>query len=205
MDTNETVEEVLEEEAKEAGGAEEAIDDAACEVQEEKKDEGPVFEGDPLFEIDVHVTAADLFDFNLRHTYTSPMGLFSELLGILMVAVYFLKDASVLYLFFGIVVIIYLPVNLYMSAHQQSMMEAFRKPLHYAFYEGGMEVSQDENRTSMPWDQMVKAISTANCIVLYTGKRAASLFPRRDLGENTAWLIRVISAHMDPKKVKIKE
>ena len=158
-----------------------------------------------LFETDVNITAADLYDFNLRHTYSSPMGLFSELIGILLVTLYFVKDASILYLIFGIIVIVYLPVSLYLSSKQQAMLPAFQKPLHYAFYEEGMEVSQEDQCQSIPWENCIRALSTQKSIVIYTGKTAASLFPRRDLGENAPWLIRVISTHMDSKKVKIKE
>ena len=35
----------------------------------------------PLFEVDVHMDTAALYDYMLRHTYTSPFGLVATALG----------------------------------------------------------------------------------------------------------------------------
>lgn len=161
--------------------------------------------GEPIYETDVTVRASDLFDYSLRHTYTSFSGLFSTIIGILMIYVFFAKGASPLYIIFGIIVVGYIPVNLFLMSRQQAMQESFRNPLHYAFYENGMEVSQGEIREMQEWDHIYKAISTSDSIIIYTGKNRASIFPRRDLKPDATALIQVICTHVDPKKVKIKQ
>ena len=173
------------------------------ELSEEYTYETP--EGDPLYEIEVQIKASDLFDYSLRHSYTSLGGLLSTIVGILMIYAYFAKNASPLYLIFGIIVVFYIPINLFLMSRQQAMQETFQKPLHYAFYENGMEVSQDDIREMIGWDYIVKAVATSKSIIVYTGKNRASIFPRRDLQPDATALIRVLSTHVDPKKMKIKQ
>lgn len=173
------------------------------ELSEEYTYETP--EGDPLYEIDVQIKASDLFDYSLRHSYTSLGGLLSTIVGILMIYAYFAKNASPLYLIFGIIVVFYIPINLFLMSRQQAMQEAFQKPLHYAFYENGMEVSQDDIREMIGWNYIVKAVATSKSIIVYTGKNRASIFPRRDLQPDATALIRVLSTYVDPKKMKIKQ
>ena len=173
------------------------------ELSEEYTYESP--KGDPLYEIDVQIKASDLYDYSLRHSYTSLGGLLSTIVGVLMIYAYFAKNASPLYLIFGIIVVFYIPINLFLMSRQQAMQETFQKPLHYAFYENGMEVSQDDLKEMIGWDYIVKAVATSKSIIVYTGKNRASIFPRRDLQPDATALIRVLSTHVDPKKMKIKQ
>ncbi len=173
------------------------------ELSEEYTYESP--KGDPLYEIDVQIKASDLYDYSLRHSYTSLGGLLSTIVGVLMIYAYFAKNASPLYLIFGLIVVFYIPINLFLMSRQQAMQETFQKPLHYAFYENGMEVSQDDLKEMIGWDYIVKAVATSKSIIVYTGKNRASIFPRRDLQPDATALIRVLSTHVDPKKMKIKQ
>ena len=173
------------------------------ELSEEYTYESP--KGDPLYEIDVQIKASDLYDYSLRHSYTSLGGLLSTIVGVLMIYAYFAKNASPLYLIFGLIVVFYIPINLFLMSRQQAMQETFQKPLHYAFYENGMEVSQDDLKEMIGWDYIVKAVETSKSIIVYTGKNRASIFPRRDLQPDATALIRVLSTHVDPKKMKIKQ
>lgn len=173
------------------------------ELSEEYTYESP--KGDPLYEIDVQIKASDLYDYSLRHSYTSLGGLLSTIVGVLMIYAYFAKNASALYLIFGLIVVFYIPINLFLMSRQQAMQETFQKPLHYAFYENGMEVSQDDLKEMIGWDYIVKAVATSKSIIVYTGKNRASIFPRRDLQPDATALLRVLSTHVDPKKMKIKQ
>lgn len=173
------------------------------ELSEEYTYESP--KGDPLYEIDVQIKASDLYDYSLRHSYTSLGGLLSTIVGVLMIYAYFAKNASPLYLIFGLIVVFYIPINLFLMSRQQAMQETFQKPLHYAFYENGMEVSQDDLKEMIGWYYIVKAVATSKSIIVYTGKNRASIFPRRDLQPDATALIRVLSTHVDPKKMKIKQ
>ncbi len=51
---------------------------------------------------------------------------------------------------------------------------------------------------------LYKATATGRSVVVYTTKVSAAIFPNRDLGEQRAEVIAMISTHMDPKKVRIR-
>lgn len=158
-----------------------------------------------LFETDVNMNAKVLYDYMLRHTYYSMMGLVATIIGVLFIFM-FVKGYGVIYLCAGIFVIGYLPWNNYLSAKRQSLTnEAFKKPLHYTFTKDGIYVSQNETVQMQKWEDMYQAVSTPRSIIVYTSKVNASIFPKADLGDKTAVLIEVISKHMEPKKVKIRQ
>lgn len=155
-------------------------------------------------EFDVKVTAGVLYDYLLYHTYTSLSGMLGTLVGVFLIMA-FLSTKYVIYLIAGVVLIAYLPGALFLRAMQQVQnTPAFKKPLHYKMTDEGISVSQGENEENQSWDSCVKAVSTGRSIILYTSRTAASIFPKRDLGDKREALIQMISTHMPPKKVKIR-
>ena len=155
-------------------------------------------------EFDVKVTAGVLYDYLLYHTYTSFSGMIATLIGTILIMVFF-STMYVIYLIAGVVLIAYLPGALFLRAMRQVQnTPAFKKPLHYKMTDEGITVSQDENEENQSWDSCVKAVSTGTSIILYTSRTAASIFPKKDLGDQKEALIHMISTHMPPKKVKIR-
>lgn len=162
-------------------------------------------DSEALLEFDVHINAGVLYDYMLKHTYSGLQGILATVIGVLLIML-FLSGSGILYLIFGIVVIVYIPISLFMSANRQAMaVEAFKKPLHYRMLEEGIEVSQGDIVELQKWEGMVKAISTGKSIIVYTSKIKAAIFPRTDLGGQAMEVIEIISTHMDPQKVKIKQ
>lgn len=158
-----------------------------------------------LLEFDVHMNAGVLYDYLLKHTYSGLQGIMATVIGALLIML-FLSGKGILYLIFGIVVIVYIPISLFLSANRQAIsVEAFKKPLHYRMLEEGIEVSQDDIVELQKWEDMVKAVSTGKSIIVYTSKLKAAIFPRVDLGNHAVDSIEIICKHMDPKKVKIKQ
>ena len=146
-------------------------------------------------EFDVKVTAGVLYDYLLFHTYTSFSGMLGTLVGVFLI-----------YLIAGVVLIAYLPGALFLRAMQQVQnTPAFKHPLHYRMTDEGVIVSQGENEEQQSWDSCVKAVSTGRSIILYTSRSTASIFPKRDLGDRKDALIQMISTHMPPKKVRIRD
>ena len=155
-------------------------------------------------EFDVQMTSADLYDYMLHHTFTSPSGLIGAVAGALMIVAGF-AGSGALCTIAGIVILLYLPVALFMRSKQQFLSNpAFRQPLHYRMDEEGITVSQGEHEECCKWEDMQKAISTMRSIVLYTSAVNATILPKKAMGEKTTAGIGVISTHMPPKKVKIR-
>ncbi len=155
-------------------------------------------------EFDVKITPAALYDYMLFHTYTSPSGLIGAVAGALLVTAFFM-GGSVLCLIAGGIILLYLPWTLFIKSRQQYLANpAFKTPLHYKMTEEGIEVSQNGETQSQKWEDMFKAVSTPRSLIVYTSRVNASIFPKKDLQQDTAAVIQMISTHMPPKKVKIR-
>lgn len=155
-------------------------------------------------EFDVKIDAGILYDYMLQHTYSSVSGLLGTGVGALMIVAFSMQH-SVIFLIAGIVILGYLPWTLFLRSRQQALMTpAFKKPLHYKLDEEGITVSQEDSEEKQGWEQMYKAVSTNKSIIVYTSRVNASIFPKRDMGDDKAKVIEIISTHMPPDKVKIK-
>lgn len=155
-------------------------------------------------DFDVNINSNVLYDYMLRHSYNTAQGLLGTAVGALLIVAFTLNPSVVLYLIFGIVIILYIPVNLFLKAKTQALNPVFKKPLHYHLSEEGVTVSQNETEQMQKWEDLYKAVSTRTSIILYTSRVNACIFPRNDLQEQTNKVIEMISTHMDPKKVKIR-
>ncbi len=156
-------------------------------------------------EFDVKITATDLYDYMLSHTYSGFSGLFGSIVGALFIMMYF-SVGYFLYLIAGAVILLYIPCSLFLRAHKQvALNEAFKKPLHYVLTDEGVTVSQGENEMFQEWDVVYKAKSTNRSLLIYTSKVNAWIFPKRELGKDKEAVIQLISAHVAPDKVKIKQ
>lgn len=156
-------------------------------------------------EFDVKITAADLYDYMLSHTYSGFSGLFGSIVGALFIIMYF-SVGYFLYLIAGAVILLYIPCSLFLRAHKQvALNEVFKKPLHYVLTDEGVTVSQGEDEMFQEWDVVYKAKSTNRSLLIYTSKVNAWIFPKRDLGKDKEAVIQLISAHVAPNKVKIKQ
>lgn len=155
-------------------------------------------------EFDVNMTTGKMYDYMLRHTFTSFAGIVGELLGLVLVAGFFVTGQW-LYLLCGVICLFYQPVALYLGAKRQvSGNEAFRQPLHYVLDDNGITVKSKDATDSMTWDKMYKAVSTTRSVIVYTTRINACIFPKEDMGAVKDDVIKIISTHMDPKQVNIR-
>lgn len=158
-----------------------------------------------MVEVTVKITAGDLYDYLLKHNYNSPAGILGSAVGALMVLVA-LANQQWLYLVLGAVLLLYLPWTLFVKSRRQILSNpTFAEELQYTLDEAGLTVSQGEESASIAWADMHKAVSTNKSIILYTSPVNATIFPKRDLGDKKMAVIEMISTHMPPAKVKIRQ
>lgn len=156
-------------------------------------------------EFDIKITAADLYDYMLAHTYSGFSGLFGSIVGALFI-VYAVSEGVWYYLAAGIVILLYIPCSLFMRAKKQAATnDFFKQPIHYTLTDEGVTVTQGEYEMTQPWAIVVKAASTNRSLLLYTSKVNAWIFPKRDLAEKREDVIQMISTHVAPDRVKIKQ
>lgn len=155
-------------------------------------------------EFDVKMTTSKMYDYMLKHNMTSFSGILGEFIGLLLIVAFFLYG-NVMYLLCGVVIVLYMPVALFIkSSNQVKLNPVFKEKLHYILDETGVTVRSGENEDSLPWSEMYKATSTTSSIILYTNKVNACVFPKSDLGGQKDEVIKMISTHMDPRKVNIR-
>lgn len=157
-----------------------------------------------VIELDVKIGPKELYDYMLRHTYNSASGIIGSSFGALLVVMSFMTNQP-LYLVFGLIMLLYLPWTLFLKSRQQVLNNpSFQKPLHYVLDEQGLTISQGEDRVQYSWSEMQKAVSTGRSIILYTSKINATIFPKSQMEDQKAAVIEMISTHMPPDKVKIR-
>lgn len=157
-----------------------------------------------MVELEVKIEAKDLYDYMLLHTYSSASGVMGSAAGAILVLLAIATERWV-FVLFGALLLVYLPVSLYGKSRRQILHNpSFQQPLHYLLDEEGLTISQGEERVEYPWENLYKAVSTGRSIILYTSPVNATLFPKRQMEEKTGDVIRMISTHMPPKKVKIR-
>ena len=158
-----------------------------------------------MVELTVKINAGDLYDYMLMHTYNSAAGLLGSAVGAFLV-VFALVQQQWLYLVLGLIMLFYLPWTLFIKSRRQILNNpTFQEPLQYILDEEGLTVTQGELQEKMAWGDMHKAASSNRSIILYTSPVNATIFPKRDLGDKRFAVIEMISTHMDPKKVKIRQ
>lgn len=158
-----------------------------------------------MVEVEVKLRAADLYDYNLRHSYTNLAGILATIVGFVGVG-YGIYSKYYLLAIVGAVLIVYTPLILILKVNQAFVITpALKDPFKYVLDENGLTVWQGEKNHTYPWGEMVKAVSTGRSIILYTTKYNATIIPRDQAGEKLPLVIQEISKYIDPKKNRIKQ
>jgi len=153
----------------------------------------------------VKITAGDIFDYLLYHYYTSAAGLIGSCVGALLVVSAFMTNTWI-YLVVGLIILLYLPwVSFLKSRTQAKTNPAFKEEMTYIFDDEGLKVVVGDESAGCKWDDMNKVVSTTKSIIVYTSPINATIVPKRFLTDKKQDLIAIISTHLPPKKVKIKE
>ena len=145
-----------------------------------------------------------MYDYMLMHSYNSPAGILGSAFGAVLI-LFAIMTQQWIFIILGVVMLLYLPWTLFIKNRRQILSNpSFQEPLEYTLDEEGLTVSQGEAQEKMAWEDMYKAVSTGRSIILYTSRVNATLFPKRQLGDQKMAVIEMISTHMSPKKVKIR-
>ncbi len=157
-----------------------------------------------MINLTVKIEAGDLYDYMLMHSYNSPAGLLGSTFGAVLI-IFAFATTQWIFAVLGVVMLLYLPWTLFIKSRRQILTNpSFQEPLRYTLDEEGLTVSQGEAQERMDWENMHKAVSTGRSIILYTSPVNATIFPKRQLGEERTAVVEMISTHMPPKKVKIR-
>lgn len=155
-------------------------------------------------EFDVNLTERDMYRFSMYHNYTGFQGIFSILIAILafVAAVLTRGEVSttytVLYVVFGIVFLVYVPLSLRLAVKRQfRLSKQLQSTLHYMIDEAGVTVTQNGESATLPWEQVYKITATRHNVLIYSTRVNAYIIPREMLGDRYEDLKELSRQHLE--------
>lgn len=159
---------------------------------------------DRQIEFDVKMRTRDIYKFLLCHTYSGFGGWFGVILSVIAIVLLVTDfnsydDAGKMVLIMiALAFTVVNPIMLLSKAKQQVLTNAvYKKPLHYAFTEDGIKVSQEEQEETMSWDRLQKTRQFSGVFIVYTSRVHAFIFPLDQLGELADAVTNCVAAHLD--------
>lgn len=159
---------------------------------------------DKQIEFDIKMRTKDIYKFLLYHTYSGFGGWFGVILSVIALVLLITDfnsydDAGKMVLIvIALAFTVVNPIMLLSKAKQQVLTNAvYKKPLHYTFTEEGIQVSQEEQAETMPWDRLQKAKQFGGVLIVYTSKVHAFIFPLDQVGELSDAVTGCIDSHLN--------
>lgn len=162
-------------------------------------------------EFDIKLEVKDMYRFNMYHSYTGFQGILSIIVAVIAFVFAFKTYGNVtieytlLYVIFGIVFLLYMPMSIYTGAKRQILMsEVMKNALHYKVDDSGIVTSQGEQSAQLNWNQIYKIIETKSNILVYSSRKNAYIIPKEQLGTSRNDLAEIFKKNMEPFRLKIK-
>jgi len=160
---------------------------------------------------EVKMTTKIMNDFMLYHNYTQLSGIVGAMLGVvgLWIGIKNISGGNSQTAIAGFAIaflfLLWTPMNTKrMAKRQVENTPMFQKPLEYELHEEGVTIRQEDAQALNKWEDIAKAVSTNNSIILYITRVRAIIFPKSSMGDKYEDVIKMISTHMPPAKVKIR-
>lgn len=163
-------------------------------------------------EFDVKLEVKDMYRFSMYHTYTGFQGILSIVIGLFafiyagMTAGKVSLTYTLIYILFGVVFLIYMPVSVYMNSKRQILMsDVLKNTLHYALDEDGITTAQGEQTAQLPWKQIYKIVETKSNILVYSSRRNAYVIPQSAVIDKHDDMITLMQSKMEKFRIKVKK
>lgn len=163
-------------------------------------------------EFDIKITDKDMYRFNMYHAYTGFQGIFATVIGIAVLVVAALTFGkveitySILYLAFGIIFLVYVPVSLKMRSKRQLLVSpVLRETIHYSVDETGFHVSVGEETAELPWNMIYKIVSTKSNVLVYSSRVNAYVIPRVQLGVHYDAVSELAAGKLEACRLRMKK
>ena len=162
-------------------------------------------------EFDIKITDKDMYRFNMHHAYTEFQGIFATVIGIAVLAVACATlgkvdtTYTVLYFFFGVIFLVYTPLNLRMRSKRQILLSpVLKETLHYNMDEKGVHVSVGEQNADLEWNMIYKMVSTKTNLLIYSSRVNAYVIPLEQLGEKYEAVKELAQQKLEKYRLRMK-
>lgn len=159
------------------------------------------------FEVDIK--ASDLYEFMMYSNYVSIRGAVSVIFSIVCVigTIIYWKEITVvqrvIMLFMASLFTVVAPLE-YMVRAKKQASKNFSKTYIYTFNDSGITIACGEEKSSLPWNQVMKVISTKNLVVIYFTQIRAFILPKRIIGERFNELKKIMEENTSCYKFSMK-
>ena len=163
-------------------------------------------------ELDVKITAKDLYLFNIRQAYKGMQGFLSILLPVLVFAYAWASvgkastESIVVYVVLGIVFFVYVPISLWLRVNKimKDPTNALTKTLHYTFEEEAIRVAVEEENVDFQWENIFQMKTSGKYILIYTNRINAYILPLEQVGEKYEALSKLAHAKLEKHRINMK-
>lgn len=162
-------------------------------------------------EFDIQLHTADMYRYNLYHTYTTAGGYLAVLASVLLFAAagktwgQTEPSRTVLYTAMGILLLFYTPVTLYLRSKQQvSASPVLKNVLHYVIDDTGVTTSQGELSSLLEWSQVYRVVATRHNILICINPRNAFIIPRDQVQKEYDAIRSIAQKHLEKYRFKMK-
>lgn len=165
-------------------------------------------------ELEVSLNEKQYYHFNLYHCYHSMNGFLSIFLGILCMVygIFGIMNPDdytliqiIFFFIFGVFILVYNPVALYMRSKRRFLQNAVMKnAVTYIFTETGIKLKQGEVEEEMPWDHLYKIIKTKESMIFYLTKYNANIIPLSEMEGKYDEVCKFISQYAPKYAVKFR-
>ncbi|HEX3076121.1 MAG TPA: YcxB family protein [Lachnospiraceae bacterium] len=155
---------------------------------------------------------SDMYEFLLRHAYTSLAGLIGVGISLLALVLFFvgLKDGSdvyqnILLLVIASLFLIINPLQLRLKAKQQVLLNPmFTKPIYYLFTKEHINVRQNDEQLELAWKDVYKVVETKNLFILYFSRVTGYIIPKEQISDVKRDFIHLIVENVDEKLCRLQ-
>lgn len=158
------------------------------------------------------ITAEELWNFLLHHTYSSIWGFTGILISICALLAFVqmcISGGSILTRGFLIITaLLFLavqPLRLYLQAQKLMLNDkGYMEPIEFFFYSGGITLTQNEDNAFYTWNTIRKVISTKKIIAIYADNKRVFKIARRDMADSFEQFRDIIRTYAVHAVVKLK-
>ena len=159
-------------------------------------------------EIEVKLTAKDLWKFSMYHSYQGLQGLFNIIFSAAAVFLLITTWSSnstpyrVLLIVCALMFTVWQPGILYLKAARQAKNPRIQNSMLLSFDEEGILVSQGEESLPIAWENIGKVDRAGDMMILYMDRVHAYLLPDSVLGEKKTEIRSLIKEKLPPERRK---
>ncbi len=163
---------------------------------------------DKRFTFKVKTDSKELFEFMMYHNYVSLRGILSVTFSVVaFIGIIIFRDITIaqrlFLMLFALMFTVISPFEYYIRSRRQAK-KSFENELQYTFDDEGITVQINDLSSVLPWEDVIKVVSTKHLVLIYSTPVRAYILPKKDIGRKFAQLKAYMEKKTDCYKFKME-